>query len=353
MKKLFIYFLALAAFFFTACEDDKPIKEETPKGEAELLILSEGSWNGNNSTLARYNVETKELDKDYFNTINKRGLGDTGNDMLKYGSKIYIVMNVSSTIEVIDTKNGKSLRQIPMKTTDGNSKQPRRIAAHNGKVYVTSFDDTVTKIDTATYNIDATLTVGQEPEGIWVKGNKLYVSNSGGLSGYANTVSVINIATFKEESKVEVGVNPGTIQGDSEGDIYVWSGGNYADISPSFQRIDAAAGKVETVADVDSPAGFTISNDKAYIISGSYGSPYKLMVYDCKTEKVITENFVTDNTQIGIIYHVSVDDVSGDVFISETDYSVPGNVHCFDKNGKLKYSLNAVGINPKVVEVLP
>ncbi len=351
MNKFFIYLMALAALFFTACEKD-PIDPDDPIADetSALLILSEGSWGGNNSKLAHYNLETGALDTDYFNTVNQRGLGDTANDMLLYGSKVYIVVNVSSTLEIIDAKTGKSLRQISMKNDDNTSKEPRKVVGHNGKVYVTSYDDTVVKIDTTTYEIEATLSVGMDPEGMCVVNDKLYVANSGGLSGYDNTISVVNLTTFKEESKIEVAINPVNIGSDSKGNVYVASHGNYFDVMPSFQRINATSGTVEILNEIPSPDKFVISDDKAYIISGSYGNPYTLIVYDCKNDKVISENFITDGTELGIIHNISIDTVSGDVFLMETDYVVPGNVYCFDKDGKLKYSLTGVGINPTVVE---
>lgn len=41
---------------------------------------------------------------------------------------------------------------------------------HIGKgVYVTSYDDTVTRIDTATLAIDGSVEVGRDPDGICIK----------------------------------------------------------------------------------------------------------------------------------------------------------------------------------------
>lgn len=363
-KKIFFYLSLFAALFITACSDiDNPDDTPDPPKEAKaLLILSEGSMNGNNSTLARYDLSTSSVDKNYFNTINQRGLGDTGNDMFLYGSKVYIAVSGSSTIEVIAAATGKSIRQIDMKMEDGTGKQPRQIAAHDGKVYVTSFDDTVTRIDTASLQVDGSVEVGLDPDGIVIKNNKIYTANSGGLSylgeyDYDNTVSVIDIATFTEEKRIEVGTNPINLQADSQGDIYVSIAGNYLSydpenyVAPAFKRINPSNGNVETIEEVESPDRFVIADNKAYIISGSYGVPYKVLVYDCLEEKLVSENFVTDGTELGTIYGVAVDDYSGDLYIMETDYVSPGTVYCFDKAGKLRYSIPAVGLNPRAIAI--
>lgn len=365
-KKFFYYLSLLAALFITfttACsDDDGPIDEEPEQGTESLLILSEGTWGSNESTLSRYDIETGEIIKDYFRAVNQRGLGDTGNDMIRYGSKTYIVVNGSSIVEVVDAVTSKSLRQIAMKQEDGTAKQPRQIASHDGKVYVTSFDDTVTRIDTLSLQIDGTVEVGLDPEGIVIKNNKIWTANSGGLNsmnGYDNTVSVINAVTFTEEKKIEVGVNPANLQADSQGNIYVSVLGNYMSydpenyISPSFKRINPSNGVVTTIEEIVSPDRFVIWDNKAYIISGSYGNPYKVVVYDCLKEELLSDNFVTDGTELDIIYNIAADEKTGDIFLMEfTDYTAPGSVHCFSKEGKLKYTVPMVGVNPTAVIVI-
>ena len=58
----------------------EPVWNDTTE-TTQLLVLSEGLFNMNNSTLAKVNLQTGDIDYDYFKSINGRGLGDTGNDM--------------------------------------------------------------------------------------------------------------------------------------------------------------------------------------------------------------------------------------------------------------------------------
>ena len=67
-----------------------------------MYILSEGLFNQNNSSLARYSFNRQRCTNNYFSANNQRRLGDTANDIAIYGNKIYVVVNVSSTVEVID-----------------------------------------------------------------------------------------------------------------------------------------------------------------------------------------------------------------------------------------------------------
>lgn len=229
-KLTYIFRLCLPLLLLlNACDDmeDKPFTSSDITGDptetdtAELYALCEGLFNQNNSSLMRFSFNNQRMVRNYFKTINHRGLGDTANDLAIYGSKIYIVANVSSTIEIVDFQTGNSLKQIQMLTENGNPREPRYIAFHKEKAYVCSYDGTVARIDTASLTIDAMTTVGRNPDGICVQDDKLYVSNSGGLDhasglGVDNTVSVVDIATFKETDKIIVGPNPGKIIADTK-----------------------------------------------------------------------------------------------------------------------------------------
>ncbi|MDD2327178.1 MAG: YncE family protein [bacterium] len=351
-NRLFYYITLSAALLLWGCADNNNPAEETPDNSKALLILNEGSREGNNATLARYDLQEETIIKEYFNLVNKDGLGDVANDMVQHGSKIYIAVTNSGTVEVIDAASGISIQQIIMKTASGASKEPRRLAAYGGKVYVTSFDDTVTRIDTLSLAIDGSVTVGMDPEGIAIKNNKIYVANSGGLNwenGYDNSLSVINLTSFTEEKKIEVGTNPGSLYADSQGDLYLTVTGNYADEPGAFKMIRSGSSTVETIAGIASPQKFVISNNMAYIICGAWEEPNRLVVYDCLEEEIVSDSFISDGTEIPIMNNVSVDPVTGDFFVASTDYIHPGDVYWFDKRGTLKNRLIAVGINPSVV----
>ena len=201
MKSTFYTIIVfLITFFFVACDDMKdiptPVNLPTTPGETgKMYVLSEGLFNMNNSTLGLLNFENSTLNTNFFLYQNNRGLGDTGNDMKSYGGKLWIVVNVSSQVEVVDFKSGVSIKRIPFFSASNVARQPRYIAFSGSKAYVCSFDGTVARIDTTSLNIEAVTTVGRNPDGIAVANGKLYVSNSGGLDApnYSKTVSVIDI----------------------------------------------------------------------------------------------------------------------------------------------------------------
>ena len=96
---------------------------------------------------------TNIFDYNVFNTLNHRGLGDTANDMKRYGNKIYIVVDISSVIEVIDAHTLLSVAQISLHNASGTARQPRHIVFHNSSAYVSCFDGSVVEIDTTSLQV--------------------------------------------------------------------------------------------------------------------------------------------------------------------------------------------------------
>lgn len=353
--KIFVFLLLVG---LVSCNDMQDVEKviTLPENQktGKMLVLSEGLFNMNNSRLSYYNFETKELKTNYFKEKNKRGLGDTANDMIRYGSKIYIVVNVSSQVEVIDANTGYSVKQIPVFDEDDKARQPRYLTGKYGKVYVTCFDGNLLRIDTVKLEIDGMVKCGRNPEGLCIANEKIYVANSGGLDNpnYDNTVSVVDLNTFKEIKKIQVADNPYKIFADSEGDVYVSSRGNYSTSQPyRFQRIDSYVDEVIQEFEGLNVLNFTIYNDIAYMYSFDFNSDNNwIKTFDCLTEKVIDEKFITDNTKIEKPYSIQVNPFDGNIYITNTsDFTMNGDVLCFNKDGELQFSIDNIGLNPNKI----
>ncbi|MDR2980001.1 MAG: hypothetical protein LBV02_06145 [Bacteroidales bacterium] len=346
-RHLIVNLIALVAInsLLSGCDRTKPVENKpVDNGAAKgVYVLNEGLFDMNNSTITYYEFESGEITKDIFLTVNGRGLGDTGNDLQIYGSKMYAVVNVSEQIEVMNITDCKSIKRIPLP-----GKQPRKIVFAGSKAYVSCFDGSVARIDTATLEIDATANAGRNPEGIAVANNKLYVANSGGLDNpnYDNTISVFDLSTFTLIKNIEVVINPYIIKADGEGDIYVVSRGNYSSVPYQFQRIDSQTDEV--VHNYQLPVlNFAIHGQYAYLYSYNFSTEESwIKVMNIITEEIINENFITDQTDIKTPYAIAVNSNNGDVYIADnSQFTVSGDIYCFDKYGKRKFDFE-VGLNP-------
>ncbi|MFM2292308.1 MAG: hypothetical protein RIS29_2121 [Bacteroidota bacterium] len=358
----FFRYLSILIWGITAysCDDMKDIASpqtlsESLDDKGQLYVLSEGLFNMNNSTLTLLDFDAHRLNTDFFQTTNERKLGDTANDMKRYGSMLWIAVNVSSDIEVLDAKTGLSIKRIPMYNASATARQPRFISFWKDKAYVCSFDGTVSRIDTATLTIDATIKVGRNPDGIVAANNKLYVSNSGGLDypNYDHTISVVDIESFTETSKIEVGLNPYKLQADSEGDIYAIVRGNNGSIKPRFVRIDSQTDQLVENFDSIQAMNFCIQNDTAYLYNyDNTKGTYWIKIFDCKKEQIINRQFVADATSLKLPFGIYVHPSNGNVYIADAkDYVSKGDLYCFSRNGKLKYKIAGVGLNPNTIIV--
>jgi YVTN family beta-propeller protein len=355
-RKNFIYafalYMAIVLPFFTGCKDDDDPTEDPVVPAEYIYVLNSGNSGSNNASLTMYDVKEGAVTGDIFEARNGRRLGDTGQDLIIYGSKMYISVYGESTIEVTDLE-AKSVKQI---RTEG---QPRYFAVDGGKVYVTYYNGYVARIDTASLTVEAKVEVGRNPEQLTAVNGKLYVANSGGLdwnteTGYDRTVSVIDMATFTETKKIEVVVNPCNIVSDGNREIYLVSMGNYGSIPNTLQRIDGQTGEVSVVTDIQ---GTILANvgSTLYSVYAQWGAPQVMYYsYDMKEKKVLSDNFIGDTEISDVFYQISTDKTSGDIYITtsgEYPNTNDGDIYVFDKTEKFITKFE-VGVFPmKAVRV--
>ncbi|HEY4323392.1 MAG TPA: DUF5074 domain-containing protein [Mucilaginibacter sp.] len=344
MKNLKSSLLLATAFtlILASCHKDKKVTPVTVPVTSGLYVLNQGLFNSNNSTLTFYDYTAKKATSDIFSSANGRGLGDTGNDIEIYGSKMYIVVNISSTIEVVDAKTAKSIKQIKL-FNGTTARQPRDIVFYKNNAYVTSYDGAVAVIDTSFLTSPQYINVGRNPEQLAVANGKLYVANSGGLSypNYDKTVSVINLATNTVTATITVGVNPQNVVADANGNVYVLSAGDYGSNPSSLAIIDDNTDVVKSQTNFDG-SGMIIQGDNLYFIT----SANKIIVYSATSHTITNSNFISDGTAITTPYALAADGTTGEVFVTDAkNYTSNGAVFAFDKTGKNEYSFTA-GINP-------
>ena len=212
MKK---YLLGLAVLLMgtavmTSCSDDN----DGP--ETYLQVYSTGAYvvnSGNmyskiESSLTAIDYASSTATQNVFKTANGRTLGNTANDGIVYGNKIYLAVDQSNTIEVIDKKTKQSIKQI--KTTEllGNAEgaESRHIIAGDGKVYFTTYGGYVAAVDTTSFALQKKWQVGSYPEGLVIGNGNLYVANSNYGAGGGN-ISCINLSNDNVETKNIEGVN--------------------------------------------------------------------------------------------------------------------------------------------------
>lgn len=340
--KLTITLLVIIVAFSCKKEDPElpPTQEVFENG---LLVLNEGLFQQNNASLSWVNLETGGTNEQVFLSINNRPLGDTGNDMAIYGGKLYIIVNASSTIEVLDAKTLKSITQIQLQF-NGQDQQPRQIIFHDDKAYITSFDGYVNVLDTTSLSITDRIVVGQNPEGIAISNNSIYVSNSGGLNypDVDSTVFRIDITSHSITDTFVVGNNPGDVICDNQGDVYVVKRGDYSQNDPSeLVRISNNS----VVTNLGVAASFLSKHAEKICISYyDYNNGNgNVSIFDMMTETIIDNNILSGEQPQTLYGSIQTND---QLYVQDAmNFTNSGYIFQYSSAGNFQTSYS-VGLNP-------
>ena len=261
MKK---YLLGLAVLLMgtavmTSCDpsEDYPETYLQAYSTGAYVVNSGNMYSNIESSLTAIDYASSTATQNVFMTANGRSLGNTANDGIVYGNKIYLAVDKENTIEVIDKTTKKSIKQI--KTTEllGNAEgaEPRHIIAGGGKVYFTTYGGYVAAVDTTSFALQKKWQVGSYPEGLVIGNGNIYVANSNYAAGGGN-ISCINLSNDNVETKNIEGVNNPTGIYYAAGLLYVLENPVYGpapDYVPTgenaLRTVNFAEGKSQKVAD--------------------------------------------------------------------------------------------------------
>ena len=343
---------------------------------AGMYLVNEGNMGSNKCTLDYLDytegIYMRNIYPERNPTIVKE-LGDVGNDVQIYGNKLYIIVNCSNKVEVLDARTGVRIKQIEIPNC-------RYICFRREHAYVSSYVagvlidpnaplGAVFKIDTASLQVVDKVTVGYQPEEMVVLGDYLYVANSGGyrVPYYDNTVSVVEFEGFRQEQQIVVGLNLHRIKADKYGKLWVSSRGNYNDIYSPYGSVpsnlfvlDKRVGYNEMIVTdtINVPcSNMAIHGDSLYLYSHDYDnitqqSTLTYGIIDIKTKKVVSKNFITDGTEkeIKMPYGISIHPETGDIYVTDAkNYVSTGTLSCYNKEGKRKWRVSTGDIPAHMV----
>ena len=363
--------LSLLFLLLQSCRHDIIVwpSEEEEMGDTRqdsilgFYLLNEGNMGSNKCTMDFYDYTTGTYIRNIYGNANPsavKELGDVGNDLRIYGNRMWAVINCSNKIEVMEARTARRVGQV-------NLANCRYIAFHEGYAYVTSYagpvqinpgyeqKGMVVKIDTATLEKVDTCIVGFQPDRLDIANGKIFVANSGGymFPNYENTVSVIDLATFREEMRIPVAVNLHHLLADSDGQLWVSSRGDYYGNTSALFCITDPAGtpqvrRITTQAGTDLVVeNMTLRGDSLYVIGTEFS--YATMqnhtnygIVNVRTRQVLTTNFITDGTDASIMepYGIAVHPHTGEILIGDARTHVnPGTLFCFSPEGLLLWKV--------------
>ena len=372
MKRFSIFYVAcLILAMVSSCREDFYIipSQNQDTGVAPtrgdivgMYVLNEGNMGSNKASIDFLDLDENKPTVHYHRNIYSernpnvvKELGDVGNDIKIYGSKLWIVVNVSNKVEVATADSCKRITQI-------NIPNCRYLAFKDGFAYVSSYVGPVKldkdaplgmvyKVDTVDFKKKDSVVVGYQPEELCIVENKLYVANSGGyrMPNYDNTLSEIDLTTFKEIRKIKVGLNLHHCQVDHYGQIWVTSRGNYNDVPSRIYWLYKGHNQLYEVIDsIDTPvSGLSIVGDSLYYYGSAWNSAtatntisYGLI--NVRTHQTIETNLFSapQIKSITMPYGIMVNPIDRDFYLMDAkNYVSSGSLLHFKPDGTFDWSV--------------
>ena len=366
MKRFSLFYVAcLILAMVSSCREDFYIipSQNQDTGVAPtrgdivgMYVLNEGNMGSNKASIDYLDLDENKPTVHYLRNIYSernpnvvKELGDVGNDIKIYGSKLWIVVNVSNKVEVATADSCKRITQI-------NISNCRYLAFKDGFAYVSSYVGPVKldqdaplgmvyKVDTVDLKKKDSVVVGYQPEELCIVDNKLYVANSGGYRApnYDNTLSEIDLTTFKEIRKIKVGLNLHHCQVDHYGQIWVTSRGNYNDVPSRIYWLYKGHNQLYEVIDsIDTPvSGLSIVGDSLYYYGSAWNSAtatntisYGLI--NVRTHQTIETNLFSspEVKSITMPYGIMVNPIERDFYLMDAkNYVSSGSLLHFKPDG--------------------
>lgn len=367
MVRRFLFFFISIPLLFASCRQEEvlidivktQVTQPSFSDVEGFYLLNEGNMGNNKSTLDYFNAREGVYYKNIYAERNPnvvKELGDVGNDLEIYGSKLYAVINCSHKVEVMNADDATRVAKIDVPNC-------RYLVGDKGYVYVSSYvgpvqidpkapKGAVFKIDTLTMNVVGSVEVGYQPEEMTIIGNRLYVANSGGyrVPNYDNTISVIDLDRFQLCDVIELGsvINLHRLEHDKYGRLWVSTRGDYYGSESGVFVVDPVGKQV--VKNIGVPASdIWVDDNMAYIISTEWSNitgdnAVSYSKVDMESMKVVDKSIIKDGTdaKIKLPYGIAVDPISKDIYITDAkSYVVSGTLYCFSKDGVLKWKQTA------------
>ena len=369
--KHLVWALAVPMLFVACDDDDNPggggDDDQNFRAESGVYVFNQGNQSaGIGGALSFIDPSTASYRNDVFLLVNGRELGSMLQDGVVLGDNLYIAVNGSNTVEVVNKNTVQSVAQIPTPSDLGG---PRDVVTDGEYVYASMYGGYVVRIDPATNEIDNTVQVGPNPEEMAVLGNHLYVVNSDGMNWPpANcSVSKINLDDFTEVKKIEVGNNPNKIVAHAaSGKLFVACWGDFYNNPNSLWTIDAAS---DEATDLQVSVTFMcISGDVLYTIYDSYNGPESVqyVAYNAEDNSVLDDTFIPAVTSSnGFVSNlvdspagITVNPADGHIFIASyvddpvNAYTLPSYVYEYNAQGEVqrRYDVGVGAANMLVLE---
>ena len=327
---------------------------------AGMYVLNEGNMGSNKCTLDYLDLSDSTVH--YLRNIyaernpnEVKELGDVGNDVKIYGSRLWLVINCSNKVEVCRATDAVKIGKV-------NIPNCRYVTFEGGYAYVSSYVGPVAvgsdaprgmvyKVDTLTLQKVDSCVVGYQPEELVACHGRLYVANSGGYNppDYDSSVSVVNLKTMQQERQVDVAVNLHHLRLDRYNQLWVTSRGNYGEASSNLYclRIAEDGEPILTETMNVEVSDLCIVGDSLYYYGVGWNQETQkntrsFGIINVRTHQVVTDTLSTapELAKMRMPYGIIVNERNRDFYLMDAkNYVSSGELLHFHADGSFDYKV--------------
>jgi hypothetical protein len=300
-----------------------------------VLIFNQGGFNKGEASISVFDMETGIVQHNAFLTRNNRPLGDVFQSSIRIGDQLYLVINNSKKIEVIDPVTLASIRTLNLPAHIS----PRYLAPISPtEGYITSlFTNYVYKMNLTTGIISDSVNVGSGSEGIVFSDNRLFVARN--LNADFSTASgIVVIAANSGQIEKTIPSLPGpSMMVLNNNDLWINATGEWGMNNGGLIRINTTTREI-----VDSIEFNASTNGLAYgrIDNSVYVLSDGIIKYSVNNS---TQNRISDRQYYGINVYENNDVI---IYVADAkNYSDNGVIMLLNNDGSVVDSISA-GIVP-------
>lgn len=340
-KNLFLLLLVVICAACTKINNDSPYTYLNGNG---FFVLNEGNFMGGNGSISFYSYDSSKIYNHLFTNINERPLGDVPNSMHISNNRIYVLVNNSGKIEVMDKHTLKSVATI-----DGLV-SPRNIdCISNTKAYITSmYSDSVTILNLADNTISGYINLRRTSESIIISGSKAYIANWIG----GKEIMVVDTDNDIVIDSITVGIEPESMVIDKNKMLWVlcnggWARDNFAEFDIINTDNDIVENKIIFPSKMNSPSTLRINGtgETLYFLENG------LKKMSVNSSDLPETSFITQSESY--FYKLGINPVNEDIILTDAiDYQQKGKIFQYAKDGALISDCEA-DIIPSFIQFSP
>jgi hypothetical protein len=340
-----LYFCLLGIFFsFSSCvkPPETPSPEPLPVIESGAYILNEGNFQWGNARLDYVNLSSGSVTKDIFNLINGRPMGDVLQSATYIKGNIWLVVNNSGKIEVINPKNCQSIRSI------SGLQSPRyAVPVSDDKVWVSDlYANGIHIVSSGDFESKGFISLPGWTEQMLLHSTGVWVTNV-----LRSFVYLLHPEFNTILDSVEVGLGNQNIVQDLSGNIWILAAGDAGQNIPGrITCVDPETQQIVKQFIFNEPGGHSLvlSLDKNYLFYIYSGAVWKLALQanNLPTAPIVPAS--KDNILYGLSVHPKLDRL---FVLDAKDYVSEGKVYEFSYTGELQREFSGGVIPSKMIFV--